>query len=534
MSNKELVPINTSKRVIIKNEDSSEEEYSSDESKVPAILEEPVDDDAVIYTENKIRKKPKPINLNVPLDQPVLLETESPKEFDEMEDKIVEFDKGMDTFGFFESKNKREPKIEYTGFSSKIKFILEQCKSNDIPIISINSPIEFLGADKISTLIQTIKKYNSSVTVIATGPFYNGSGFSSTSFNGKHIIDIFNKLNIDFINFGNTDHHLDSTDFLDRITEFKGTALCTNLKNLNGTKISKTTSYLLRDYTFTKLLYIGISEENNCSYLKTVNEINVLKDIFEKFKNKYEFAVLLSTCNDLKNKEIAEKFPEIKLICSNFNNNNLYTHMNCKIGNSEPNFKSVYLHILKKDEIISHLIPIDETIPKDENLKITLRYWSDLGYKELKTLNTIDPNQTIIKLSTELTSDKLLQMILLTIEKKFDEFQINAVCLSKNLINKNSIGTIKGYDIYQIIPYIDRITILSLDKQTYTESSIDPNLTNKIVLNNNIGDKIVVATTEQTIEKYITEYISGDFTATICTDIRLLIYEILVNLNMKN
>ena len=518
------IPKTLDLRVSSKSENSESSDYDS--QKVPAVLEEPVDQDAVIYTENKKRRKPKPIDLNVPLDQPVLLENkESPKEFDEMEDKLAEFDKAMDQFGYFKPiKNKEIPKVEYTDWEQKYSFVLDNIKDG-IPILSFNSPIEFTNADRVSTLIKTFKKYNKNTTVIVGGTFYTGSGFSNTSFNGKHMIDIFNRLNVDFINFSEIDCSIE--DFRERILEFKGTALTTNLKNIDFSKISKSSSFIVRKFE-DPVLFLAITSEFCTQEFCTIDSIKAIESNFKDAK----YVILCSTFQN--NEYIIDNINDINLILSTGKNNKSYTYKDVKIANADPDFTSVYVHILKEENIISHLIPIDELIPQDPDLRITLKYWKELGYKELKVFNKIDPSLKLIDLKNEtLSTEKILQYLLIILEKKFTDFRVNAICISKNLIKKDFTGLVTGYDIYKNIPEINKICIMELDHQTYTEISSNINLSNKIILNNQITEKIVIVTDENSLNNYISEYIEGEFTATLLIDIRLILVELLLEIGKK-
>lgn len=519
------------------NDSDSEEE--SDHENLPSVLEEPVDDNAIEY--NRKHKKYKDINLNVPKDQPVLLEhKESPQEFDEMEDKIKIMEKGLSGFDFFNDTSKKSEKdnnikLTLTDWEKKYSYIFNECTSDIIPVISSSNCPEFFNISKFSTLLKSLKKINKNTISTIIGDFYTGSGFTGTSFNGKNIIDLFNKCNIDFITFGSNDY-INENDFFCRIEDFKNNILCSNLKTLKNNKIHKTTSYLLRDYGNFNILFIGVAGINDVDYINiksvedTISDIKIIKS---RFKNKYNFIILLSGLNLEQNNNIVKNITDIDLIIGTDKNNTLYNLQNTKICASDPDFKSVSLNLINKKtkQIITHLIPLDSLIPDDSEIKLTVNYWKDLGYRELNIFNKINPNIKLLELNDKLEKDKLLQMLIFGIIEfsKKEKLEINAVCIDKNIIKNDLNNVITGYDIYKLIPVEDKIAILTLDLNIYEQISNNHNLTNKIILNNKITDKITIASTENSLVKYLSEYIETEFTAKIFIDIRLILYEILKN-----
>jgi hypothetical protein len=549
-TNKQLSTIDPNQKVIHSKEVIVDEESNSEEEEkpLPAVLDEPVDHEAVVYSKNKKKynKKVKEINLNVPPEQPVLLESESPKEFDYMEDRIKELEAGIAKSGFFEKPKKELPKTE----QNEIKLVdWEQQYSNlfknlkgTIPLIVVNNVYEFFNIPRFQTFVNSIRKHNKNSIVIVNGNFYSGSGFSSTSFNGKNMIDLFNKCKIDFVTFGKNDYLSNENDFISRIKEFNGTVICSNLTHYSEgkyKKLSKTTSFLIRTIYKTKILFMAVSPEIDNGYLKGANvqgTILLLKKILELQEGKFDVCILLSTLEHSDNIIILDEINNINILYeqNEFSNSNNYK--NTKICNTDFNLKTISVNLIHKTSIKkvhnidSHLIPLDNNIPEDKELLLTVNYWKDLGFRELNIFNKIDPNERINEFKNKLDRKKIQTALINKIETLFKMEDINCVCIPEKYIDIDLSNIIYAYDIYRMIPENDFIVIIEIDYSEYTDVCESLHIKNKILFDSKISNKIKMCTTEQTINKYMLDYISGEHDIKVYTDCRVLLMEMLKDL----
>ena len=531
-------------------ESDSESDYTenseSTHSNVPAVLEEPVDSEAVQYT--KKHKNPKKINLNVPKDKEVLLETKSPAEFDEPEMKLKEFDRAMRDFVFFNNPEKKKksvsPKtnLEYWANTvlEKLNILKSDSKHIIVPIISFNNLGEIYNIGKFKNFVDLLKNTNRLTTVICNGNCFDSSIFTDTSFLGRHSIDLLNKCNIDIINFGNTDLKLDLESLKNRILEFQNEIILSNVLEFNTetkttNKLHKTTGYLIRKFgknSELSILFISLNNTENTNLYCNTDYINLLNTIFKTHSGKFNYVILSSSLEDSINKNILKSCKEVNLILGNGKYNNCFDYKNRKIVNSDSDLNSVYLNIIKFNKTDSSIqttsinYTLDKKIKNNIEIDKISNYYYDLAFKELKMLYHIDPTE-IISLNNNLDYEFFI------LDQIYKYININKIdfhyIVYDNLIDSNYINTekyIKGYDIYKMCLIDSNIISLNIDFDILNNINKNKNLKIRNNINsNNSSTEIIIITTEKVLNNYISYYFSDQKTIKIYGTLRNFIYK---------
>lgn len=550
--NKDGATVVSTKREIVKSDDdgnsedggnseSEDEEQESEQedsnadtqveeakpNKISKVFDEPVDPEAIEY--HKRGRPTKEIDLNAPPGKTVLLEGgESPKEFDEMEDKIKVMDSGIKKSNFFSPYYQQETQnqpLKLENWEQHFEEIIKKVSNKkNIPILSINNIAEFQNISRLQSLVNTFRKYNKFTTLLAVGPLFIGSGFDGCTFEGKNIIDLLNKVKADFICLDRDDWNVASIH--ERITEFKQTILASNLQE----RQAKIYRYTIRKFGDFNVLFLALTNSEKAKDFEA--SIKELKQIKANLHDKYNFSVLLNSTDF--STEITENILDLNLILSAKVRNTIYSISNTKYCSADAELKSVVLNIINKTtgNIESILIPLDYFIPQDPEIKIFSEYWVNLAYKELKTFNKVDPSLSIGEIKTPVP---LLKFLIRSIELFLEEEKITAhvICLDKSLSDKSLHGKIKGYHLYKFFPKQDNLVLFTIPVQTYKEISNNFNLTNTVLLKGEITDSVTLVTTEESLNLHILDHIEGGFSAQVYLDIRTLLLNTLLNLLKK-
>lgn len=334
--------------------------------------------------EDNTEKKEHKIDFNKPKDQMVLIEDKPVEEFEEAEEMLAKYGDPMDC-EFFGGKKKKpnvalkDWELEYADIFGKVK--------EKIPILNFSNIKEIDNFAKASTIINTFRKFNKDTIVTYSGGFSNSGGFESTSFKGRHIIHLLNQLKVDFLSLGTED--LENPEIIERISDFEGAIVNSNLKSRKGDKISRVSSYVIRKIQNFKVCFLGanFSESENFKILDPKEELEELLD--DTLKGKYDFAVLLSGQNF--------GFKGINLVLSYSSGiNSLNFIGKIYVLASDINLESLSVSLIdKKTKKVETAIISTQGIPEDKNFSMHTKYWKDLGSGELKAKFGVDINKSL-------------------------------------------------------------------------------------------------------------------------------------------
>jgi hypothetical protein len=532
--------------------ESQSESESTNESKavVPKILEEPIDPEV-----SRRKKKDYPnINLNVPKDKEVLLETKSPVEFEEPERQLEQFDKAINEFAFFNNsdKSKKSKKSNKSNKSDKSDIFtnlvywqkkvfqkLGNCKSTHshiiIPIILVNNITEIYNFSKFKSFISLLKEVNKLSTVVCSGNIFDNSIFTNTSLYGSHCIDLLNQCNVDILNLSEYDLKLELSKLKERISEFNNEIISSNICEFDSkTKLNKTTGYLIRKFGSNgqlSVLFISLNNNTNLELYCNTDYINLTSEILKTHKGKFNYVICISSLDHSTNKKILESLSDINLILGTGSDNSIFDYKGRKIVNSDSNLNSVYVNILKYDkknntiECDSINYNLDKKIKNDSNISKICKYYYDLAFKELKMLYHIDPEE-VICINSNIENESFILDKIFTYIKSYNlpiDYIVYDFLISKNYVNNNKY--IIGYDIYKMCVLDSDIISIEIDSDILNNIHKNPNL--KIYHNfNKIKNEseIIIITTERILNDYISYYFSDSKTVKIYGSLRKFIY----------
>jgi hypothetical protein len=477
-----------------------------EEGEVPDTLKEPI----LFGTEENPKKKKHIINFNKPKDKMVLIEDNGVSELQEADQMLEAYGDPFEMWDKPHKVKKELQSLNLSGWELKYEDLFKAVRNKIdavIPVINFSSVKNIENFTKLSTLYTRLKDLNTNTILTFSGDFCHGGIYHETSFSGRHIIHLFNQLGVNFMTLDKSD--LENPEILERIKEFKGTVILSNVKDINKNKLLNTSGYILRTIKDksnfeNKIAFLGVADSTNFS--SSNSKLEISEKLETKLKDKYDFVVVLSSLSLSDNCKLSES----NLILAKHDYNMIVNTTQNKIISSDPDLESVTVSLItfpkgsKIAKLQSHLVYLN-SIPENPEF-IHLQYWKDLGLGELKIKYKFD----FEKKFTITTS--LLNFLIKILLKE----QVNIVMpkIFQDLpIPKNA------YDLFTIFPGPNKLV-----KFQVTEAKILEQILGDFRLIYSAQPSNLIITTLEIAETIITDYVE-DLNVTIIGDLKTLLYK---------
>jgi len=341
-----------------------------------------------------------------------------------------------------------------------------------------------------------LQKNPNTICIIA-GDFLNPSIFNtikinSKKINGKHMVDILNDV-VDIAIVGNHDLEFNYDDFQTRIDESKFTWLMTNVKHFDknfkkgGVEISdyhKRTFFSDIGEEFTVCFFSLTTDYFEQEYITYKNIFDTTSEMLERLKHCHRIIPIthLPLNDDI---ELAKRFPYFNLIMGGHDHHNMKIKIDTiTVTKADANAKSAYIHTISKNQIISELVYIDSSIPKETFLNNKVQMWQNMLYQYLRDQG-FEPLNVVKNLNepydaTELTIRNnqanigqlvLESMIYLSSNSKYAFINSGLIRIDDVIKNK-----ITEYDVLKMMPYKNKVL----------EVEMHGKLLNKVISKGNI------------------------------------------------
>lgn len=380
----------------------------------------------------------------------------------------------------------------------KIEIIILQ--ANDVYEIAPTEGGKVGGMARVASLKRKLRVENRNTLFVLAGDFVSPSLIGTLKINGKRIagkqmVETMNAAGVDLVTFGNHEFDLDRADLQARIDESNFDWICNNLyftetpvanqpesgvfegiiapPSKLGNQIAphKVSVFQDDDGTTLKLGMFGtVLDAQKKDYI-------FYKSIFDESKNSVsqlkklgaDVIIGVTHVNLEDDKNIAAQNPDIQLIMGGHEHNNMrHTVGNTIITKADANAKTVWVHrikvdkILKKTEIKSELISIDDTFFDDPDVEPVVSKWIQIadstmrasGFEPyevvLETKESLDGRETTNRLQQTNMGKMIAQSMALVAEKPADCAFFNSGAVR---IDDNVTGKITQMDIIRILPF---------------------------------------------------------------------------------
>jgi len=284
------------------------------------------------------------------------------------------------------------------------------------------------GAAKMATIRKKLLAEDPQLYTVLAGDFISPSLLGTLKWNGesikgKQIIQVFNKIGIDLVTFGNHEFDFDAKTLKARINESNFDWVSSNVKlkednklipfykMVNGQKINIPEYKIL---TFKnaqgKEVRVGIVapciDSNKPDYILINKFASIAPAYYDLKQNKVDIILALSHLSKEEDTQLAKQYPDIKLIMGGHE----HDHMNielptCRITKADANARTAYAHRFKYNtktkqvQIESELIALDASVALDGEVDQIVQEWKGIENKVMRDMG-FDPEQLLMTLPT--------------------------------------------------------------------------------------------------------------------------------------
>ncbi|MGV6828204.1 MAG: bifunctional metallophosphatase/5'-nucleotidase [Flavobacteriales bacterium] len=301
---------------------------------------------------------------------------------------------------------------------------------NDVYEIAPLSGGKYGGMSRVAHVRDSIKKENPNTFLFMAGDFLNPSLLGTLKVDGerikgKQMVEVMNAMNFDLVTFGNHEFDIKESDLQKRLNESSFPWVSSNVLHVtdNGNvpftiqkkkdTINIPNTYILdikgEDEQDLKIGFISITIPSNPKdYVHYGAIYEDAEKAYNSIKDKVDVVMGLTHLEIEQDTELLKKIPEIPFIMGGHEHNAMLVPVgNSLVAKADANAKTLYIHTFtyhlksKKLEIDSKLLPIDEKIAFQPQVKAVVNKWTSI--LDLKIKEVIDdPKEVIYTAATPL------------------------------------------------------------------------------------------------------------------------------------
>lgn len=340
------------------------------------------------------------------------------------------------------------------------------------------------GLARVAALRKQLLAENPNTFTVLAGDLLSPSALSSAragtgggALNGEQMVDLMNRVGLDYATFGNHEFDLRKPDFDKRMAESKFTWVSSNVFDEKGTPIpvAKTNVVLTAKNAAGRTFRIGMFgltlDSNNAPYVSYKDPYDTARAEVAVLKNASDIVIALTHLSFAQDEQLADTVPGLSLILGGHEHLNMTAHRGAAftpVVKADSNAKSVYIHRLayntatKALHVDSDLVEITAAIAEDPEVAAAAVAWRDRGFAAFKSAG-IDPEKTVTTLTEMLDGREAL----IRSGSTNMTATLNAAMLAAfpgaqvSIFNSGSIriddtlgpGPITQYDVLRVLPY---------------------------------------------------------------------------------
>lgn len=343
------------------------------------------------------------------------------------------------------------------------------------------------GLARVAALRKQLLAENPNTFTVLAGDVLSPSALSSAragtggaALNGEQMVDLMNRVGLDYAVFGNHEFDLRKPDFDKRMAESKFTWVSSNVFDEKGAPIpgSKTNVVLTAKNAAGRTLRIGMFgltlDSNNAPYVSYTDPFDTARAQVAALKatpNDADIVIALTHLAFAQDEQLADTVPGLSLILGGHEHLNMTAHRGAgftPILKADSNAKSVYVHRLayntetKTLDVDSDIVEITGAIAEDAEVAAAAAAWRDKGFAAFKSAG-IDPEKTVTTLtemldgreafirsgSTNMTATLNAAMLAAFPGAQVSIFNSGSIRIDDTL----GPGPITQYDVLRVLPY---------------------------------------------------------------------------------
>jgi 2',3'-cyclic-nucleotide 2'-phosphodiesterase (5'-nucleotidase family) len=345
------------------------------------------------------------------------------------------------------------------------------------------------GVARIATVIKDHRQRYRTYTVVA-GDFLNPSVMGTAvvdkeRLNGKQMVDMFNRIGVDFVAFGNHEFDLTESALQKRIDESRFQWIGGNVRKADGSRFQRTNSGVkedLPDYVCIKApgcrysvgLFSLTLPSNTPAYTRFLDYASAMRQAIPEKQAKNHLLIGLTHLSMPEDLDILRGDPRIRLLMGGHEHENMSEQAgNGSVTKADANGKSVYRHLIYRDgrkfKIDSRLIPIDESVSPDPSTDSAVKAWEALAYESFRK-SGFEPDKVVVTLKDTLNGmEKSVRYEQNLLGRAVTEGLKQGSDADAAFINSGSIriddrvtGTVTELDIIRVMPFGGRVVDITM------------------------------------------------------------------------
>jgi 2',3'-cyclic-nucleotide 2'-phosphodiesterase (5'-nucleotidase family) len=364
------------------------------------------------------------------------------------------------------------------------------------------------GVARLATIRKELLKHNPSVYTVLAGDFLSPSAMGTILYDtaarkkiaGMQMVESLGAAGVNLVTFGNHEFDISPNELTTPINQSSFDWISSNvkIKDPAGAKpFTKTVNHKQEPVPATKIISFRDKDGTRVNIglfaltIKTEEtdpqkpRYEMYEDYFaaaqkaiEELRGKCHFIIAVTHLSIRTDKELARRFPEIKLIIGGHEHINSYdTVGHTIIAKADANVRSVYIHELNYEvktkalRVKSRLLVVNNAIEEDSNTKQIVDKWNNQSYNLLHNQG-FEPCRIIDSLAEPLDGREVTVRTEQTNLCQFiGESMREALAETSDcsLFNGGTIrlddmlaGYITEYDIFRVLPFENKIVIKNM------------------------------------------------------------------------
>ncbi len=357
---------------------------------------------------------------------------------------------------------------------------------NDVYEIAPISQGKSGGLARVAALRKKLLKENPNTYTVIAGDFFSPSAIGTAKvdgerLDGRQMVDVLNKLGLDYATFGNHEFDLKEKPFKKRIEEVEFTWISSNVRTTSNSHFRHSVSNVVKQISGpgnkkVNLGIVGVTIDSKIpEYVTITDPIPALKQEVQSLKDQTDVIIAITHLDFSDDIKIANEIEEIDLIIGGHDHENMLFQRGTNytpVVKADANAKSVYIHRISyntetgKSDISSTFVPITDNIKGDPEIKKIVKRWMERGFEGFRN-DGFEPEKTIANLTedydglessvrrrpTNLT--ELIAKSMVSEAKGTDLaiFNSGSIRIDDKLLK----GAVTQYDILRVLPYEGKV-----------------------------------------------------------------------------
>jgi 5'-nucleotidase / UDP-sugar diphosphatase len=301
--------------------------------------------------------------------------------------------------------------------------------SVSVTILQLNDVYEMHPVDgrgglaRVATLRRQLEAENRNTIAVLAGDVVSPSALGQALIDneklaGRQMIDMMNRLRLNYAVFGNHEFDLKKDEFAARVKESAFTWIGSNVVDAAGHPFANTKPDMVQafsgaDGATVRVGFFGLtikSPVKDSDYVRYTDAIAAARAEVTALQSRADVIVALTHLSLAEDEALANAVPRIDLVIGGHEHQNMYAKRGARftpIAKADANARTVYVHRLRWDadahhvDVDSRLTPVTDALADDTTVAAAADDWRDRAFAAFRKMG-FDPLRVVATITTEL------------------------------------------------------------------------------------------------------------------------------------